>query len=372
MSCQHGGRGVVVAGVAAQLELGQLRPDVFQGAPGLPRRPDLGVVVRGAGLQAGQRERGRGIAGAAWRELAARVVAVDRVQVVVPVLEAHQLAADQPGQDGRGVGGGVDRPEQEVDPDRRDRRGVDRQGLHHLLRGRVQQLVGLPDQHLDHLVFGQVAGAVEQVARGEGVIAVQDRLDRLQRPREPAGVPAQPVEQLLGGIAQPEAAVVVQRPQDGLGVRGAQALLQPQLALPGRLDLQQRGRRHPGGGDHRDRVRGRGQHRAQRLVQRLLGEGFPLGVHHRFQVVQQHHHRLPGREGLQQGQHHLRRGVVRVLVQALQPLRRIRRQQPQQVRDQGRVLHLMHAVAAQVHDPAHRDRRRGRLPRPGSGRPPGP
>ena len=50
------------------------------------------------------------------------------------------------------------------------------------------------------------------------------------------------------------------------------------------------------------------------------------------------------------------RGAVRVLVQALQPLRRIGRQQPQQVRDQGRVLHLVHAVAAQVHDPAHRDR----------------
>ena len=185
--------------------------------------------------------------------------------------------------------------------------GIDRQGLHHLLRGRVQQLVGLPDQHLDHLVLGQVAGAVQQVARGQGVIAVQDRLDRLQRPREPAGVLAQPVEQLLGGIAQPEAAVVVQLPQHDLGVRGAQALLQPQLTLPGGLDLQQRGRRHPGGGDHRDRVRGRGQHRAQRLVQRRLGQGFPLGVHHRFQVVQQHHHRLPGREGLQHGQHHLRR-----------------------------------------------------------------
>ncbi len=166
------------------------------------------------------------------RELAAGVVAVDRVQVVVPVLEPDQLAADQPGQDRRGVGGRVDRPEQEVDPDRRDRRRVDRQGLHHLLRGRVQQLVGLPDQHLHDLVFGQVAGAVEQVARGQGVIAVQDRLDRLQRPREPAGVLAQPVEQLIGGVAQPEMAVVVELAQDGLGVRGAQALLQPQLALP--------------------------------------------------------------------------------------------------------------------------------------------
>jgi hypothetical protein len=40
---------------------------------------------------------------------------------------------------------GVDRAEQEVDPDRRDRRRVHRQGLHHLPRGFVQQLVGLPD-----------------------------------------------------------------------------------------------------------------------------------------------------------------------------------------------------------------------------------
>ena len=164
----------------------------------------------------------------------------------MPVLEPDQLAADQPGQDRRCVGGGVDRPEQEVDPDRRDRRRVDRQGLHHLLRRCVQQLVGLPDQHLDHLVLGQVAGPVEQVARGQGLIDVQDRLDRLQRPREPAGVLAQPVQQLLGGIAQPEAAIVVQRPQDDLGVRGAQALVQPQLALRGRLDPEQRRRASPG------------------------------------------------------------------------------------------------------------------------------
>jgi hypothetical protein len=50
---EHGGGGVVVAGVAAQLELGQLRPEVFQGAPGPARRPDLGVVVRRPGLQGG-------------------------------------------------------------------------------------------------------------------------------------------------------------------------------------------------------------------------------------------------------------------------------------------------------------------------------
>jgi hypothetical protein len=83
-----------------------------------------------------------------------------------------------------------------------------------------------------------MAGPVEQVLRGQGVIAVQDSLDRLQRPREAAGVPAQPIQQLIGGVAQPEAAVVVERAQDGLGVRGAQALVQPQLALPARLDLQ--------------------------------------------------------------------------------------------------------------------------------------
>ena len=90
-------------------------------------------------------------------------------------------------------------------------------------------------------------------------------------------------------------------------------------------------------------------------MQRLLGEGFPLGVHHRFEVVQQHHHRFPRREGVQHGQHHLRRAVARVLVDALQPLRIIRWQQTQQARDQGRVLHLVHPVAAQVHDPARRD-----------------
>ncbi len=123
-----------------------------------------------------------------------RVVPVDRVQVVVPVLEPGQLAADQPGQDRSGVDGGVDRLEQEINPDRRNRGGVDRQRLHHLLRGRVQQFVGLPDEYLDDLVFGQLPGVVEQVAGCEGVITVQDRLDRLQRPGKPPGMLAQPVE----------------------------------------------------------------------------------------------------------------------------------------------------------------------------------
>ena len=44
-------------------------------------------------------------------------------------------------------------------------------------------------------------------------------------------------------------------------------------------------------------------------MQRRLGQGLPLGVHHRFQVVQQHHHRLPGREGLQHAPASSPRGV---------------------------------------------------------------
>ena len=97
--------------------------------------------------------------------------------------------------------------------------------------------VGLPDQHLDDLVFGQVPGAVEQVLRGEGAVAGQDRLDRLQRPREAAGVSHEPVEQLVGGVAQPEAG----RRRRALAARSrrrrTQALVERQLALAGRLDL---------------------------------------------------------------------------------------------------------------------------------------
>ena len=109
------------------------------------RRPDLHVVVRGAGLEASQRERGEGITRLADRELGASVLAVQRVQVVAGVLEPHHLAANQPGQDGRGIGGGIDGAEQEVDPDRRDRRREDRQVLHDMLRRAVVQLVGLAD-----------------------------------------------------------------------------------------------------------------------------------------------------------------------------------------------------------------------------------
>ena len=63
---------------------------------------------------------------AARGKLAAGVVTVDRVQVVVPVLEPGQLAANQPGQDSSGVGGGVDRLEQEVNLDRARPARVDR------------------------------------------------------------------------------------------------------------------------------------------------------------------------------------------------------------------------------------------------------
>jgi hypothetical protein len=85
--------------------------------------------------------------GAAFANLAARVVPVDWVQVVAPVLEAHELPAREPGQDGRGVGGGVDRPEQEVHTDPRAP-APGRQRLHHRLCARIEQIVGLPDQHL--------------------------------------------------------------------------------------------------------------------------------------------------------------------------------------------------------------------------------
>jgi len=100
--------GVVVTRVAAQLELGQLGPDVFQAVPVPSRRPDLHVVVRGAGLEASQRERGEGITRLADRELGASVLAVQRVQVVAGVLEPHHLAANQPAPGGRQLVGFAD------------------------------------------------------------------------------------------------------------------------------------------------------------------------------------------------------------------------------------------------------------------------
>src|SRR5205823_7487175 len=96
---QYDGRGVIVAHVATQLELGQLRPDVLQGAPRLPRRPDLGVVVRGPCPQARKRERGGRIARAAGSELAVDVISIYRVHVVLTILEPHQRAAYQAAED---------------------------------------------------------------------------------------------------------------------------------------------------------------------------------------------------------------------------------------------------------------------------------
>jgi hypothetical protein len=51
--------------------------------------------------------------------LAKCILSVHRVQVIVLVVETHELAAHQPAQNGRGVGGGVDRSQQEVHSNRR-------------------------------------------------------------------------------------------------------------------------------------------------------------------------------------------------------------------------------------------------------------
>jgi hypothetical protein len=48
----------------------------------------LGVVVSGTGLQPGERERGGVVVGTARRETAAPVVAVDRVEKILAILEA--------------------------------------------------------------------------------------------------------------------------------------------------------------------------------------------------------------------------------------------------------------------------------------------
>ena len=53
---------------------------------------------------------------------------------------------------------------------------------------------------------------------GEGLVGVQDRLDRFQSPREPAGVLAQPIKQRIVGVAKPEAAIIVEVAEHGLGV----------------------------------------------------------------------------------------------------------------------------------------------------------
>ena len=305
--------------------------------------------------------------------MAAGVVAVDRVQVVVAVVEADQLAADQPGQDRGGVDGRVDRLEQVVDPDRGHRGGEYRQRLHHLLGRRVQQPVGLPDQLLDHLVFGQVPGPVQQIARGQRWVAVQDRLDRLQRPREAAGVLAQPVQQLVGGVAQAEVAVVVQLAQHGLGVLGAQALVQPQLPLarPARpsaarpgvtrvVAITDRGAPVPSAACVSASCSA-GSARVSASVSitdsRLSSStttGSPGGNASNTASITA--------AGVLCGSWYIRSSRCASS----------RRQQPQQVRDQGRVLHLVHAVAAQIHDPAHRDRGQLAFDIRAAGRPPGP
>ena len=96
---QHLGRGVVVAALVAQLELGQLRAQVIQALPVLPRGAGLLEV---AGAVVPQRLPGEGrrvglpVGGFSVGQPGQGVVAVHLVQVVAAGLAADELHVHQP------------------------------------------------------------------------------------------------------------------------------------------------------------------------------------------------------------------------------------------------------------------------------------
>ena len=115
---------------------------------------------------------------------------------------------------------------------------------------------------------GSRSVSVEQFGQGGVAIGGQDRRQRLQRPRIAPGPLPRPAQLLVRGGLEAQPTVRVPGPQQLLGVRRRQPLIQVDAPLPAGLVQQQRLRRHPGGDDDLHRVRRRRQQRPQRLVQR--------------------------------------------------------------------------------------------------------
>ena len=101
-------------------------------------------------------------------------------------------------------------------------------------------------------------------------------------------------------------------------------------------------------------VRGSGQQRPQRLIQRRVGdpELARVGVDDVFGVVEQDDH-AARRNRVKQRPHQRRGSLVRVTVTLQQPVRGLRREQPAQVGEQVREVHRVRPGRAQVDDPVH-------------------
>jgi hypothetical protein len=142
-----------------------------------------------------------------------------------------------------------------------------------------------------------------------------------------------------------------------------QPLVEVQAALPRRLHEQQRTRCDARGEDGLDAVLGSSQQRAQRLVQRGLGDTEALGLDHVLEVVQQHDDG-PGRAGLEQGEHQRPRALMRIAIALFQLLGDVRWQQPAQVGEQVREADRMRPHGAEVDDAVNRGRAEltGQLP----------
>ena len=201
---------------------------------------------------------------------------------------------------------------------------------------------------------GSRGGLRQQLRQGGVPVGGQDRRQRLKRPRVAAGALPGLVEQLVGGGLKAKPPVGVPGPQYLLGVRRAQPLIQVQAALPLRLRQQQRAGRHPGGEDDLHPVRGSGQQRPQRLVERRIGDREIAGrrVDEVFKLVKQHHH-AAGRERVEQRPGQRGRGLLRVAVPLQQPIGDLGREHPAQVGEQVGEVQRMLPGRAEVDDPVH-------------------
>ena len=223
------------------------------------------------------------------------------------------------------------------------------QRLHHFLRARVKAVEGFAHQFLHHFI-GQAE--LEQFFERGVTVNRQDGIQRFQRARVAACLFAGFIQQGIRCGLESHASIRVHFTQDVFRVRRFESFIQTQVMLPAWLADRQVTRRDACGDDRFHGMVLSAEQGVQRVAQFAITQAQAFGVDQGFKVIQQQDH-TPAGEGIQQRAHFIARGCLRVLIDSLQPLGVISRQEFAQVREDVRKVDPVTARLAQIDDPVN-------------------
>lgn len=158
----------------------------------------------------------------------------------------------------------------------------------------VEPAGGLGRHHLDDV--GRRPRGAQQVLRGGEPVVAQDPEERLQRLGQAERPLRDAAQHLVGGVAQADVTVLVHRPEQLLGVRRGQSLVEHDLVVAGRGGHGQLPRRLPGRQQHLDPVVRAVEQAHQRVGDPAFDDAARSGVDEVLEVVEQHQDRTLGEQ----------------------------------------------------------------------------